>query len=49
MLSLSILTLKAVVCFPNRISPLAPKCAAMRAGPVSLAMTNELPLIKDDS
>ena len=47
--SLSILTLKAVVCLPNNVNPLTPKCAAMWAGPVSLAITNELPLIREDS
>ena len=47
--SLSILTKYPVVCFPNKVIPFAFKCAAMWAGPVSLAMTNELSLINDDN
>ena len=44
-MSLSILTLYAVVCFPNKVKPLAPTCAAMWAGPVSFAITKELSFI----
>ena len=43
--SLSILTLYAVVWEPNKAKPLAPKCAAMCAGPVSFATTKELSFI----
>ena len=32
---------------PNNVRPLTPTCAAICAGPVSLATTNELSLIKD--
>ena len=43
------LTLYAVVCEPNNVKPFAPKCAAICAGPVSFATTNELSLINDAS
>ena len=39
------LTLKAVVCLPNKVKPFASKCAAIWAGPVSFAITKELSLI----
>ena len=39
------LTLKAVVCAPNKANPFDPKWAVIWAGPVSLATTNELSLI----
>ena len=45
--SLSILTLKAVVCLPNKVNPLVFKWAAIWAGPVSFAITKELCLIKE--
>ena len=35
------------MCLPNNVRPLAPTWAVMWAGPVSLATTNELPLIKE--
>ena len=47
--SLSMLTLCAVVCAPNKANPLTPKCADMWAGPVSLAITKELSLINEAS
>ena len=47
--ALSILTLKAVVCLPNRVRPFTPKWADMWAGPVSLATTKELFLISVES
>ena len=47
--SLSILTLKAVVCLPNKVNPFAFKWAAIWAGPVSFAITKELSLIKEDN
>ena len=34
---------------PNNVRPIAPTCAAICAGPVSLAITNELSLIKNSS
>ena len=43
------LTFAAVVCSPNKVIPIAFKCAAICAGPVSLATTKELSLIKEDS
>ena len=43
--SLSILTLKGVVWEPNKAIPFDPRWAAIWAGPVSLATTNELSLI----
>ena len=43
------LTLKAVVCLPNKVNPNAFKWAAMWAGPVSFAITKELSLIKEDN
>ena len=48
-LFLSILTLAAVVCCPNKVIPLVFKCAAMWAGPVSLAITKELSLTNEDN
>ena len=47
--SLSILTLYAVVCDPNKVRPFAFKCAAKWAGPVSFAITKLLPFIIDDN
>ena len=47
--SLSILTLKGVVWDPNKAIPFDPKWAAIWAGPVSLATTNELSLINPAS
>ena len=35
------------MCLPNNVRPLAPTWAVIWAGPVSLATTNELFLIKD--
>ena len=35
------------MCLPNNVKPLASTCAAICAGPVSLAITNELSLIKE--
>ena len=43
------LTLYAVVCFPNKVKPLAPTWAAIWAGPVSLAITKVLSLTKEVS
>ena len=43
------LTLKGVVCEPNKAKPFDPKCAVIWAGPVSLATTNELSLINPDN
>ena len=40
------LTLKAVVCLPNKVRPFTPRWAEIWAGPVSFAITNELSLIK---
>ena len=45
--SLSILTLCAVVCLPNKVNPFAPTCAAICAGPVSFAITKELSFINE--
>ena len=41
------LTFFAVVCSPNKVIPFEFKCAAICAGPVSLATTNELLFIND--
>ena len=35
------------MCLPNNVRPLAPTWAVIWAGPVSLATTNELSLIRD--
>ena len=43
--SLSILTLLAVVCLPNKVNPFAPTWAAIWAAPVSFATINELSCI----
>ena len=43
------LTLKAVVCLPNKVNPFVFKWAAIWAGPVSFAITNELSLIREDN
>ena len=43
------LTLYAVVCFPNKVKPLAPTWAAIWAGPVSFAITKELSFINEVS
>ena len=37
----------AVVCDPNNATPLTPRCEEICAGPVSLAITKELPLISE--
>ena len=35
------------MCLPNKVRPLVPVWAAICAGPVSFAITKELPLIKE--
>ena len=38
-----------MVCFPNKVIPLAPTCDAICAGPVSFATTKELSLMSEVS
>ena len=43
------LTFKSVVWDPNKVKPFTLICAAIWAGPVSFAITNELSFINEDN